>query len=142
MWNKYSVKYSNGKFDEVYSIMLIFFSGIVGWAMYREVSTEKGQGIKRSPPARLQSQAKNIIINVNWYPTHQLRCMSVSKINEETAKVVGGCVRTVKAIKQLTIGQALSHHITSKTSHTTFYLQKDGPVWKGGSQKRNYSLLW
>ena len=68
--------------------------------MPREIRAEKGKVIKLFPPGRLRSQAKNIIISVHRYLTQQNRCMSVSETDEETAKAVGVCVRTVKAIKQ------------------------------------------
>ena len=84
--------------------------------MSRQMSTQKGQVMKGSPPARLHSQTKNIIINVNRYLAHQHRCMSVSEIDEETAKATGVCVRTVKAIKQ----QSAKHFpITSSPKRAT-----------------------
>ena len=52
--------------------------------------------VKRS---RIRSQTKNVIMNVYHHFKHQWGALSVSEVDEMTAKASGVCVRTVRSIK-------------------------------------------
>lgn len=70
--------------------------------MQPQTGSSKGKCSHQILRGKLQSQAKNIIMNIRQYIAQQGKCLSVTQTDKETARAVDMCVciRTVKAVKQ------------------------------------------
>lgn len=86
--------------------------------MQPQANSSKVKDGHHIPRQKLRSQTKNMIMNIREYIAQQGRCLSVTEIDEETARAVGVCVRTVRAVKQQA-SKCHPHPITSPPQRAT-----------------------